>query len=74
MVTATPDFVNAYKPLIASLGHLDRYDEAQPYVRKLLSLEPAFTVELFGKVYPFKKPEDRERYMLGLRLAGIPES
>jgi DNA-binding SARP family transcriptional activator/Tfp pilus assembly protein PilF len=74
VVTATPDFVNAYKPLIASLGHLGRHDEARPYVEKLLSLEAGFTVERFGKVYPFKKPEDRERYMLGLRLGGIPES
>src|SRR5262249_42037711 len=46
-VKANPDFVNGYKPLIASLGHLGRRDEAQVYIRKLLSLEPNFTVERF---------------------------
>jgi TolB-like protein len=70
---ATRDFVAGYKPLIASLGHLGRRDEARPYVDKLLSLEPTFTVEHFGRRYPFKRDEDRRRYMEGLRLAGIPE-
>ena len=70
---AMPDFVAGYKPLIASLGHLGRPDEARPYVEKLLSLEPTFTVEHFGNRYPFKREEDRQRYMEGLRLAGIPE-
>jgi TolB-like protein/DNA-binding winged helix-turn-helix (wHTH) protein len=72
-VKAMPDFVAGYKPLIASLGHLGRPDEARPYVEKLLSLEPTFTVEHFGNRYPFKREEDRRRYMEGLRLAGIPE-
>jgi tetratricopeptide (TPR) repeat protein len=72
-VKAVPDFVNGYKPLIASLGHLGRRDEAKPYIAKLLSLEPNFTVERFGQVYPLKKASDRRRYMRGLRLAGVPE-
>jgi tetratricopeptide (TPR) repeat protein len=72
-VKAVPDFVNGYKPLIASLGHLGRRDEATPYIAKLLSLEPNFTVERFGQVYPLKKASDRRRYMRGLRLAGVPE-
>jgi len=72
-VEATPSFVAGYKPLIASLGHLGRHDEAQVYIRKLLSLEPNFTVEKFGKVYSIKQQSDRDRYMEGLRLAGVPE-
>ena len=38
-----------------------------------LSLEPNFTIERFAQVYPFKKEIDREHYMEGLRLAGVPE-
>jgi len=71
-VKVSPDFVNGYKPLIASLGHLGRRDEARPYIEKLLKIEPNFTVERFGKVYPFKHDEDRDHYMTGLRLAGVP--
>ena len=70
---ARPEFVNGYKPLIAALGHLGRKDEAKLYVDKLLSLEPGFTVDRFGQVYPFKHESDREHYMMGLRLAGVPE-
>jgi DNA-binding SARP family transcriptional activator len=70
---ANPEYVASYKPLIASLGHLGRRDEAKAYVAKLLTLEPGFTVERFGQVYPFKRASDRKRYMQGLRLAGVPE-
>jgi DNA-binding SARP family transcriptional activator/Tfp pilus assembly protein PilF len=74
-VTKTrPEFVNGYKPLIAALGHLGRREEAKFYVDKLLSLEAGFTVERFGQVYPFKHVSDREHYMTGLRLAGVPET
>jgi tetratricopeptide (TPR) repeat protein len=72
-VKATPGFIAGYKPLIASLGHLKRRDEARLYIEELLSLEPNFTIERFGKTYPVKKASDRERYMAGLRLAGVPE-
>jgi TolB-like protein len=72
-VKANPDYSASYKPLIAALGHLGRGDEAKPYIDKLLSLEPHFTVEHFARTYPFKRPEDRRRYARGLRLAGVPE-
>jgi tetratricopeptide (TPR) repeat protein len=72
-VQANPNFIAGYKPLIASLGHLGRREEAEGYVRQLLALEPTFTVEKFGRIYSIKKSSDRERYMAGLRLAGVPE-
>jgi len=73
MTKASPGFVNGYKPLIAALGHLGRGEEAKPYIDKLLALEPNFTVERFGQVYPIKYDGDRAHYMKGLRLAGVPE-
>jgi DNA-binding SARP family transcriptional activator/TolB-like protein len=73
VVKANPAFINGYKPLIASLGHLGRREEAAPYVEKLLSLEPGFTIDKFRKAYPFKLAEDRDNYCKGLRLAGIPK-
>jgi DNA-binding SARP family transcriptional activator len=72
-VKANPEFSNGYKPLIAALGHLGLVEEARPYVKKLLDLEPKFTVRRFAKTYPIKKDCDRERYMDGLRKAGVPE-
>ena len=70
---ANPHFINGYKPLIASLGHLGELDEARTYIDKLLDLEPKFTVKQFGLTYPFKNEVDRDRYCDGLRLAGVGE-
>lgn len=72
VMKSVPNFINGYKPLIASLGHLGRREEAAPYIEKLLSLEPDFTIEKFRNDYPFKWPQDRDNYCKGLRLAGIP--
>jgi DNA-binding SARP family transcriptional activator len=72
-VKVTPRFSAAYKHLIAALGHLGRRDEARQYIETLLALEPNFTVRRFGEVYPFKHARDRNRYMAGLRKAGVPE-
>lgn len=71
-VKSNPEFSASYKPLIAALGQLRRADEAKPYVAKLLSLEPNFTVEQFGKKHPIKRAQDRKRYMRGLLWAGVP--
>ena len=72
-VKNNPSFSNGYKPLIAALGHLGLREEAKTYLETLLSLEPDFTVERFGRTYPFKLASDRTRYMKGLALAGVPE-
>jgi tetratricopeptide (TPR) repeat protein len=71
-VKSNPEFSAGYKPLIAALGHLGRTDEAKPYIAKLLSLEPHFTVEHFGKTHPIKRPQDRKRYLRALLAAGVP--
>jgi TolB-like protein len=71
-VKANAEFSAGYKPLIAALGHLGRRDEAKPYVEKLLSIEPHFTVAHFAKTHPLKRVQDRKRYMRGLLLAGVP--
>ncbi len=72
-VRSNPEFSAGYKPLIAALGHLGRRDEAKPYIDKLLSLEPHFTVAHFGRTHPIKRVQDRKRYMRGLLLAGVPK-
>jgi DNA-binding SARP family transcriptional activator/TolB-like protein len=74
MVDDHPAFSNAYKPLIAALGYLGLSAEAKRYVDRLLDLEPHFTVAYFAKVYPFARDVDRQHYLEGLRLAGVPEA
>jgi DNA-binding SARP family transcriptional activator len=73
VVKANPDFLNSYKPLIAALGYLGETAEAKGYIETVLALEPTFCIQEFRATYPFKRDIDREHYVEGLRLAGVPE-
>ena len=71
-VRQSPYFANAYKPLIASLGHLDEIPEAAEYLRRLLELENDFCINKFKVQYPFRHEIDKDRYVAGLVKAGVP--
>ncbi len=68
-----PNFSAAYKPYVAALGHLGLASEARDALRRLLAIEPGFTVRAFIASSPFDRIEDRDHYAAGLRLAGLPE-
>jgi DNA-binding SARP family transcriptional activator/TolB-like protein len=68
-----PSFSATYKPYLAALGHLGRTQEAAVVRRRLLAIEPDFTVERFIATSPLERASDREHYAQGLRLAGVPE-
>jgi len=66
-----PSFSATYKPYLAALGHLGRDQEAAVVRRRLLSLEPDFTVERFLATTPPERDSDCTHYAEGLRLTGI---
>jgi tetratricopeptide (TPR) repeat protein len=68
-----PGFSSAYKGLLASLGHLGARREAAQLRKALLTVEPRFSVETALVRSPMLRQTDRDRYVEGLRLAGIPE-
>jgi DNA-binding SARP family transcriptional activator len=68
-----PAFSAACKPYLAALGHLGRTEEAQTVRRRLLAIEPDFSIRRFIAAAPFEREEDRAVLSEGLRLAGIPE-
>ncbi len=72
-VDENPFFSNGYKPLIASLGNLERSAEAKNYLSKLLRIEPSFSIEEFSRCYPFKYNKHKEDYIRGLIRAGVPK-
>lgn len=72
-VRANPNFTNGYKPLLAALGHLGQTEEAARLLRDLLLREPEFCIRGFARRYPFRREDDRQRYIDGLRKAGVPE-
>ena len=60
------------RQLAASYAMMDRIDEAQAAIQEYLRLEPNHTVADSKKV-PTKIPEHLERFLNGLRRAGLPE-
>jgi DNA-binding SARP family transcriptional activator len=68
-----PSFSAAAKHYLAVLGHLGYVQEAAVARKRLLALEPGFTVRQFLANSPFERAADRDHYAEGLRLAGIPE-
>ncbi len=60
------------RQLAASYAMMDRIDEAQAAIQEYLRLEPNHTVADSRKV-PTKIPEHLERFLDGLRKAGLPE-
>jgi hypothetical protein len=67
----------AYRALVASYGQLGRIDEARAAVAEELRIDPELTLAKvereIASVNPNFNPDFRDRYLDGLRKAGLPE-
>lgn len=54
----------------ASLGHVS---EASEFLAKTLALEPGFRLSNFAKIFPYRYPEDLNRFIDSFRSGGLPE-
>ncbi len=68
-----PTYPTPWRHLVASLGHLDRLDEAREAVAELLRLVPGTTVEHTFRSSPIGHHDHLELFVEGLRKAGLPE-
>ena len=59
--------------MIAVYGLLGRTDDAEWEIEELLAELPDFSVAEEEKRTRYQRPEDRARYVEGLRKAGLPE-
>jgi TolB-like protein/Flp pilus assembly protein TadD len=66
-----PCFPGVYRLLAASYGQLGRIEEAKAALKELLLLIPGMTIDDVRKQVPFKNPVHMERYIDGLRKAGL---
>jgi hypothetical protein len=48
-------------------------EEARAAMAKFQELEPHASIELYARTEPFQRPDDLERFLGGLRKAGLPE-
>lgn len=63
----------AHRLLAATFAHLGRLEEATAHALAFLELVPNFSVKEFSNTEPFQDPAELDRYVSGLRLAGLPE-
>jgi len=69
-----PNFAGAMRTLAASRALAGRIAEAEKAMTRLRQFVPELRLSKLEEVMPpFRRPEDRSRYVEGLRKAGLPE-
>jgi DNA-binding SARP family transcriptional activator/TolB-like protein len=68
-----PSFSAGYKLYLIALGHASRVKESEGVLKRLLAMEPDFTIDRFMQTTPLEREADRILYATGLRIAGVPE-
>lgn len=63
------DVTRAY--LASIYGHTGRHDEAGRIWRELMALHPGYGIELTLRVLPYSDPAPLDRFVAGLRKAGL---
>jgi adenylate cyclase len=73
VIESNPHFSPGHLMLAAAYGHAGRIDDAEWEAAEVLSLLPDFSIESARHAVPHKNRKDMERYIEGLRKAGLPE-
>ena len=72
-IQENPRFPGGHRLLASSYGQLGRVKEAATELKELLLLMPGMTADDVRRQVPFREPRDMERYIDGLRKAGLKE-
>jgi adenylate cyclase len=68
-----PAFPDSHGVLAAAAAHLGQRAEAQAGLAGFVQLLPGLTLSDPRLIRPFRRPADRERFLAGLRMAGLGE-
>ncbi|CAN7758226.1 adenylate/guanylate cyclase domain-containing protein [Mesorhizobium sp. LjNodule214] len=63
----------AYRLIAATYARLGRPDDAMQAGAELLKINPEFSISRYAAQAPYANREDLDRYVTGLRMAGLPE-
>jgi TolB-like protein/class 3 adenylate cyclase len=72
-VREQPSLLTPLLVLAASAAKMGRLEEARRPVPRILQLNPSYRLSRFRERVPFRRPQDIELFIEGLRLAGLPE-
>lgn len=70
---AMPEYPGAWHYLAANLGHLNRIEEARAATQQLLRVIPHDNLRMIREILPSARPERLEKFVDGLRKAGLSE-
>lgn len=68
-----PGYASLMRQEAASLAMLGRLDDARASVTRLLDKMPGLTVSQVRKMVPVRAPDDWDKWLDGLRRAGLPD-
>ena len=69
----SPDNEYNYKQLASIYALLDRQEDAEAAAKKVLEVDPNFSVEHYSKTMPYKNKADLKLHVDALRKAGLPD-
>ncbi len=67
----SPD--QARRVLAATYAHLGRLEEAHSAAEEFMKVVPNFSIKEWARTEPYTDPNELQRYVNGLRKAGLPE-
>jgi adenylate cyclase len=71
VLTLNPNFVFAHVNLAICYAELGRLEEARAEMAEAQQLNPTYSLEWVRQNFPYKDPAELERYLVGLRKAGL---
>jgi adenylate cyclase len=69
-----PNDIIAHLALTTAYSWANRLEEARAQAAEVLRINPEFSVKQRARTLPYKNQADLERYLDGLRKAGLPET
>lgn len=67
-----PDDLFSHASLASIYALLNRQEEANAAAKKVLEIDPNFSIKMFSKAWPYKNPADLKIFVDSLRRAGLP--
>jgi tetratricopeptide (TPR) repeat protein len=72
-IDCNPAFPDAHGTFAVASAHLGRVADARAGLDEFMRLMPGLAADDERLIRPFRRPADRERFLDGLRKAGLPE-